>query len=121
MGLFFIVFSFFKFLDYKGFPASFARYDPIAKKSVTYAKVYPFIELGLGLAFLLRWQLQFAIGLTFVLLLSTTIGVLKALIYKRTIDCACLGTALKLPMTEATLIENLIMLVMCIIGFFTMT
>ena len=121
MGLFFIVFSFFKFLDYKGFPASFARYDPIAKKSITYAKVYPFIELGLGVAFLLRWQLQLAIGLTFVLLLSTTIGVLKALIYKRTIDCACLGTALKLPMTEATLIENLIMLAMCVIGFFTMT
>lgn len=121
MGLFFIVFSFFKFLDYKGFPASFARYDPIAKKSITYAKVYPFIELGLGVAFLLRWQLQLAIGLTFVLLLSTTIGVLKALIYKRTIDCACLGTALKLPMTEATLIENLIMLAMCVIGFFTIT
>jgi len=32
MGLFFIVFSFFKFLDYNGFPASFAQYDPLAKK-----------------------------------------------------------------------------------------
>ena len=31
MGLFFIVFSFFKFLDYKGFPDSFKRYDPLAK------------------------------------------------------------------------------------------
>jgi len=36
------------------------------------------------------------------------------LINKRIIECACLGTALKLPMTEATLIENAIMLVMCV-------
>ena len=31
MGLFFIVFSFFKFLDYKNFPNSFSMYDPLAK------------------------------------------------------------------------------------------
>ena len=31
MGLFYIVFSFFKFLDYKNFPRTFAMYDPIAK------------------------------------------------------------------------------------------
>jgi copper chaperone CopZ len=33
MGLFYVVFSFFKFLDYKGFPKSFKMYDPLAKKS----------------------------------------------------------------------------------------
>jgi hypothetical protein len=31
---------------------------------------------------------------------------------KKVIKCACLGTALNLPMTEATFIENTIMLVM---------
>jgi hypothetical protein len=30
------------------------------------------------------------------------------------IKCACLGTALNLPMTEATFIENTIMLVMAV-------
>ena len=35
----------------------------------------------------------------------TTFGVIKAC-QKSQIECACLGTALKLPMTEATLIEN---------------
>ena len=43
MGLFFITFSFFKFLDYQGFPHALARYDPLAKKSLFYAKLYPFI------------------------------------------------------------------------------
>jgi hypothetical protein len=42
----------------------------------------------------------------------TTIGVTKTLLDKKSIQCACLGTALKLPMTQATFIENAIMLVM---------
>ena len=36
MGLFFILFSFFKFLDYSTFPEGSA-YDPLAKKSIIYA------------------------------------------------------------------------------------
>ena len=32
MGLFYIVFSFFKMLDLKGFPESFKMYDPLAKR-----------------------------------------------------------------------------------------
>ena len=42
----------------------------------------------------------------------TTFGVTKTLFQKSQIECACLGTAIKLPMTEATLIENGIMLIM---------
>jgi len=120
MGLFFLVFSFFKFLNYGGFPASFARYDPIAKHSKFYAYSYPFIETALGLCFLLVWQVEAVLIFTFALLLATTVGVLQALIYKRIIDCACLGTALKLPMTEATLIENALMLAMCTFSLATL-
>ena len=54
MGLFFIVFSFFKILDYKNFPRSFAMYDPIAKRVPIYGWIYPAIETVLGLAFLFR-------------------------------------------------------------------
>lgn len=112
MGLFYIVFSFFKFLDLKGFPESFAMYDPLAKAVPMYGWLYPFIELGLGLLFLLRVDLQFALIATVVVLGITTIGVTKTLLDKKSIRCACLGTALKLPMTEATFIENAIMLIM---------
>jgi copper chaperone CopZ len=85
MALFLIVFSFFKFLDYRGFPSSFANYDPLARQ---------------------------VLWITVVLLSITTIGVVQSLVNKRQIECACLGTVLKLPMTEATLIENSLMLVM---------
>ncbi|HMI07747.1 MAG TPA: MauE/DoxX family redox-associated membrane protein [Flavobacterium sp.] len=115
MGLFYIVFSFFKMLDLKGFPDSFRMYDPLAKKVPVYATVYPFIETILGLLFLLRFQIEIALISTIVILGITTIGVTKVLLDKKSIQCACLGTALKLPMTKATFIENSIMIVMAVL------
>jgi copper chaperone CopZ len=112
MGLFYIVFSFFKLLDLKGFPDSFRMYDPLAKILPAYGWVYPFIELALGLLFLMRLQISIALVVTILILGITTVGVTKSLLDKKSIRCACLGTALKLPMTEATFIENAIMLVM---------
>ena len=115
MGLFYIVFSFFKMLDLKGFPESFKMYDPLAKRIPIYGWMYPFIETVLGLMFLMRFKVDIALVITLIVLGITTIGVLKTLLYKKYIRCACLGTALKLPMTEATLIENTIMMVMSIL------
>ena len=115
MGLFFIVFSFFKFLDYKNFPNSFSMYDPLAKSIPTYGWIYPFIETMLGLMFLSRINIILSLALTIGILGITTIGVIKVLYNKENIQCACLGTAIKLPMTIATLIENGIMIVMAII------
>ena len=114
MGLFYIVFSFFKLLDLKGFPDSFRMYDPLAKILPAYGWVYPFIETALGLLFLMRLQVDIALIATLVILGVTTIGVTKTLLDKKSIQCACLGTALKLPMTEATFIENAIMIVMAV-------
>ena len=61
MGLFYIVFSFFKMLDLKGFPESFRMYDPLAKRVPFYGKVYPFIETALGLMFLMRFEINIAL------------------------------------------------------------
>lgn len=118
MGLFYIVFSFFKLLDLKGFPDSFRMYDPLAKAVPVYGWIYPFMELALGLLFLMRVQIIVALIATIVILGITTVGVTKTLLDKKSIRCACLGTALKLPMTEATFIENAIMLVMALIMLF---
>lgn len=118
MGLFYIVFSFFKLLDLKGFPESFRMYDPLAKIFPSYGWMYPFIELVLGILFLMRIQISMALIVTLIILGITTIGVTKTLLDKKSIQCACLGTALKLPMTKATFIENTIMIVMAIIMLF---
>jgi len=110
MGLFFVVFSFFKFLDLKGFQQSFRRYDPLAKFLPLYGLVYPFVELALGVLFLMRLEVQLALWLTLGILSITTLGVVRVLLSKQQIQCACLGSVLNLPMTEATFIENALMI-----------
>lgn len=115
MGLFYLVFSFFKFLDLKGFPTSFRMYDPLANIVPAYGLIYPFIELTLGFMFLMRFQIPLALITTLCVLGITTYGVVKALLNKTHISCACLGTILKLPMTRATFIENSIMIIMALI------
>ena len=115
MGLFYIVFSFFKLLDLKGFSESFKMYDPLASRIPIYGWIYPFIEVVLGLMFLMHFGVKTALVITLIVLGVTTIGVTKSLLDKKSIRCACLGTALKLPMTEATFIENAVMIVMAIL------
>ena len=115
MGLFYIIFSFFKILDIKGFSTSFKMYDPLAKKIIIYGYIYPFIEILLGLMFLTRIEVNIALLITIIILGITSVGVTQTLLNKRKINCACLGTTLKLPMTEATFIENAIMIIMAIV------
>jgi len=118
MGLFYIVFSFFKLLDVKGFAMSFGMYDPLSKVIPTYGFVYPFIELALGIFFLMRFQIFVSLAITLIILGITTVGVAKSLLDKKSIQCACLGSVLNLPMTKATFIENSIMILMAIFMIF---
>lgn len=112
MAGFFLVFSFFKLLNLKGFADAYATYDLLAAKSRTYALAYPFIELALGLAFTFRLFPTIANVLTLALMLFGSLGVARALLQKRRIQCACLGTVLNLPMTHITLAEDLLMATM---------
>lgn len=112
MALFFMVFSFFKLLDLRGFQSSFKQYDPLASALPFYGWIYPFIELGLGISLIRDYAPNWILILILVILGVTTVGVVRVLLQKKTMQCACLGSVLKLPMTEATFIENAIMLVM---------
>lgn len=111
MAGFFLVFSFFKLLDLDGFVMAFKRYDLLARLP-GYARLYPFIELVLGILYLLGIALQIAHISTLLIMSVGLIGVLKAVRSKSQIQCACLGTALNLPMTWVTAIENLTMALM---------
>ncbi len=110
MGIWFVAFAFFKLLDLPKFAMSFARYDPLAAALPAYGKVYPFIELALGIAFLMYWNMVIASATTVVILGITTIGVLRAITRKQALQCACLGTAFALPVGWATVVENVLMI-----------
>ena len=112
MGGFFIIFSFFKLLDLKGFAYSYMSYDIIAKRWSGWGFIYPFIELSLGLAFLFHFNSLLTNISTIIVMGLSSIGVILSLAAKRKIQCACLGTVFNLPMSKITLIEDLLMVLM---------
>ena len=112
MAGFFLTFSFFKMLDLRGFADSYATYDVVAKRWHAWGYVYAFIELALGIAYLLRFNPLITNGVTFVVMSISIIGVLQSVWNKRKIQCACLGTVFNLPMTTVTIIEDGLMIAM---------
>ncbi|MGE3262340.1 MAG: heavy-metal-associated domain-containing protein [Bacteriovoracia bacterium] len=112
MGGFFLVFSFFKLLNVKAFAEAYQTYDVVAKAVPAYGFFYPFIELGLGIAYLGNFSPVVLNWITLAIMGVSTIGVAKALWKKNRIECACLGTVFKLPMTKVTLFEDLLMVAM---------
>lgn len=119
MAAFFLVFSFFKLLDIKGFAESYFSYDIIAKKWMGWGYVYAFIELALGLAYLLRFNSLITNITTFIVMSISIIGVLQSVVNKKKIKCACLGAVFNLPMSTITIIEDALMIAMS--GFMILT
>ncbi|MBK8552686.1 MAG: cation transporter [Ignavibacteria bacterium] len=120
MAGFFITFSFFKMLDLTNFASSYSSYDVISKKWYGYGFVYPFIELTLGVLYLLQAYPLFTNIATIVVMSISSIGVIQSIMNKRQIQCACLGTVFNLPMSTITLIEDLLMVVMALIMLLVM-
>lgn len=112
MAGFFLVFSFFKFLDLKGFAESYAMYDVVAKPIPAWGYIYPFVELALGLAFCINFQPYLTNIATLIIMSVSIIGVLQSVLNKKTIQCACLGAVFNLPMSTVTIIEDALMIAM---------
>ncbi|WP_395057698.1 heavy-metal-associated domain-containing protein [Flavobacterium sp.] len=112
MSGFFLVFSFFKLLNLKGFSESYVMYDVLAKQIPVWAYLYVFIELGLGIAFLINFNPILTNSITIVVMSISIIGVLQSVLNKKKIQCACLGAVFNLPMSTVTIIEDALMIAM---------
>jgi copper chaperone CopZ len=112
MASFFLVFSFFKLLDLKGFAESYAMYDVVAKKIPQWGYLYPFVELALGISYILYLNPLVINIATLVIMSVSIIGVLQSVLNKRKIKCACLGAVFNLPMSTVTIIEDGLMIIM---------
>jgi hypothetical protein len=112
MATFFLMFAFFKLINLEQFAEAYSMYDIIAKRFYWYGYVYPFMELGLGIAYLLSWRPKFINIFTFCMMLVCASGVFLELRTGKKIMCACLGAVFKLPMTYVTLLEDLLMAAM---------
>ncbi len=116
MGLFYLVFSFFKLLNLDGFIKSFRKYDILAKCIWGYALLYPFVEIFLAYMYLTDYYTNLANIITISVFSENILGVILAIYKKQTLHCACLGSILSLPLTTVTIIEDILMISMGFIG-----
>lgn len=115
MAGFFLSFSYFKLLDIKAFADAYRMYDWIAKVVPAWGLAYPFVELGLGLAYAADWAPTATNWVALVLMLVGAGGVIQSNLQKKAIRCACLGTVFNLPMSTVTIVEDLSMAAMAVL------
>jgi hypothetical protein len=112
MGVALIIFSMLKLFDPEKFAEGFAKYDLLAMNWRGYALTYPFIELGLGLAYLSYWNPEITYIVTIAVFGVGAVGVVLALKKGLNLKCACMGTVLNVPLSHVTLTEDLLMIAM---------
>jgi copper chaperone CopZ len=120
MAGFFLVFSFFKLLDIKGFAESYAMYDIVAARIYVWGFIYPFVEFILGIAYAIDFKPMVTNWVALVVMAVSMLGVLQSIFNKRKIKCACLGAVFDLPMSTVTIVEDGLMIVMCVVMIFLM-
>jgi len=119
MGFFLCQFAMLKLFHPSDFAEGFQMYDVVAKNFRGYAYFYPFIELGLGLAYL-SFTCPIAIYIITIIVMGIgAIGVIRALRQGLDVRCACMGTILDVPLSTVTLSEDIAMGVMACLMLLT--
>lgn len=107
-----------KLQDVDGFATGFLGYDLLARRTPTYAYLYPYAEAfaGLGMMAIIGSMSLWVFIVAPVSLFIGTIGaasVFKAVyIDKRELKCACVGGGSNVPLGFISLTENLVMMAM---------
>jgi copper chaperone CopZ len=105
MALFFLFSGLLKAIDLQAFSAGFRAYDPIAKSWGGYALIYPFLEWGAAAGYF--WAPH---ATAFNLAVASWMGFNTWVAYRTwkrpgTVQCACLGGVLKVPVGPVTTVE----------------
>lgn len=115
---FFITFSAFKLMDLKGFAQGYSTYDLLARRWFFYGYIYPFIELFFGLAMLAGFITVPLLIAEILVMGFSGVGVAIKLLKHEKFQCACLGTFLKVPLTNVTLVEDFGMAALALLMLF---
>ena len=120
MGISLSMLASLKLMDLDSFTDSFQKYDLVTKRFKPYGKIYPFLELAIGLGFLS------GIAPLLTGIASTTVGILGSIsvfkavyVDKMALNCACVGGNSKAPLGVVSMTENLMMAIMGGILIFT--
>ena len=111
LGIFILIFSFLKIINFKGFVDSFTEYDFISQKIKLYAYLFPFFELIFGLLFLFKIEILYLEVLCLIFFAINLVSVVNALTKKKKFVCACLGGLFEVPLSHVSLVENITMII----------
>ncbi|MGB5135730.1 MAG: glutaredoxin [Prochlorococcaceae cyanobacterium] len=117
MGISICLLAMLKLMDVEAFAASFRKYDLLTQRWHAWGRLYPGVELLVGLGIVLRPDVVMAarlIGATAILLGAMgMVSVGKAVFIDRlALNCACVGGNSKAPLGVVSFAENLIMTLM---------
>ena len=112
MAGYFIFFGALKIVGWSGFVESYRQYDDLAKRSRLYARLYPLLEVGIGMAYYVGVQwLPFDIFVG-LLMAQKAFSTWRTVRHGAIVQCACLGSFFSIPVTRVTVFEDLLMAVM---------
>ena len=99
MGFSICMLAMLKLMDVDSFAISFAKYDLITQRAKAWAKIYPGVELLIGLGFLMS-PAPYIVGWAALLIaIPGMASVIKAVyIDKLALNCACIGGNTKTPL-----------------------
>ena len=99
MGISICALAMLKLMDVDSFAASFVKYDLITQRWRGWGKIYPGVELLVGLGFLFNPSLTIAGWVALLIGIPGMASVIKAIyIDKLALNCACVGGNTKTPL-----------------------
>lgn len=116
MGYSLAVLALLKLMDTGAFRQSFEKYDLVAQRVSVYGKLYPAIELALGLSVLAGTAPVLTGGVALGVGIIGSISVFKAVyVDKKDLNCACVGGNSKVPLGVVSFFENAVMVAMAVV------
>ena len=106
MGIFFIVFALFKYMNLDEFAHGIRDYVGLENIDLKVAKQYPAVQTGLGILYVLGVT---SIVLDVVVLLWSSYSALvvyRTIKQKKKVHCMCLGNVIKLPLSTTSFVED---------------
>ena len=109
MAGYFLLFGALKVVNRQAFAKAYARYDLIAGRSAAYAAAYPFLEVAIGIIYLISPASLLLNLFVVVLMLEKGWSVRQAIGRGQNLQCACLGGFFSIPISKVTVFEDLLM------------
>lgn len=113
MGFSLCLLSLLKLMKIRSFAKAFQHYDMLSKILPSYAFIFPFLELFVGLGFLAN-SFHFFVGMGALILGSLGTYSIYTAVYveEKDLNCACVGGDTNVPLGAVSITENIIMTLM---------